>query len=135
MGTYEIPSDIDPTTKLIREEIGRLCITLVNGEGNKIIIRPEELKHFWRRVNEFTLSSMSGIHYDHYKAAIQDTSSTEILAQQLTMIVHSRIPPESWSVGLQVMLEKIAGVSLVKKLQAMRLTSTVTTNSSLVNRQ
>ncbi len=72
MGTYEIPSDIDPTTKLIWEEIGRLCITLVNGEGNKIIIRPDELKHFWRRVNEFTLSSMSGIHYDHYKAAIQD---------------------------------------------------------------
>jgi hypothetical protein len=51
------------------------------------------------------------------------------------MIVRSRIPPESWSVGLQVMLEKIAGVSLVKKLRAMRLTSTVTTNSSLVNRQ
>jgi hypothetical protein len=31
------------------------------------------------------------------------------------------MPPESWSVGLQVMLEKIAGVCLVEKLQAILL--------------
>jgi hypothetical protein len=78
MGTYEIPSDMDPATKLILEEIGRLGIKLVNGEGNKIIITPEEFKHFWRKVNEFTSSSMSGIHYGYYKAAIHDVSSTEI---------------------------------------------------------
>ena len=35
MGTYEIPSDMDPSTKLILEEIGRLGIKLVNGEGNE----------------------------------------------------------------------------------------------------
>ncbi len=66
MGTYEIPSDMDPTTKLILEEIGRLGIKLVNGEGKKIIITPEEFKHFWRKVNEFTSSSISGVHYDSY---------------------------------------------------------------------
>jgi hypothetical protein len=64
---------------------------------------------------------MSGVHYGHYKAAIQDILSTEILAQQLTVIAQSRIPPESWRVGLQVVLEKIAGVCLVKKLQAIQL--------------
>ena len=53
---------------------------------------------------------MSGIHYGHYKADIQDVLSTEILAQQLTVIGCSGIPPESCSVGLQMMLEKIAGV-------------------------
>ena len=96
-------------------------IKLVNGEGNKIIITPEEFKHFWRKVNEFTLSSMSQESNGHYKAAIQGVSSTKILAQQLTLIVHSGIPPESWSMGLQVMLEKIAGVCLVKKLWAIQL--------------
>jgi hypothetical protein len=64
---------------------------------------------------------MLGVHYGHYKVVIQDRLSTEILAQQLTVIAHSRIPPESWSVGLQVMLEKIAGVCLVKKLRAIQL--------------
>jgi hypothetical protein len=115
-GTYNIPSDMDPATKLILEETGKLGVKLVNGEGNKIIIMPEDFKHFWKKANEFTLSSMSGIHYGHYKAAIQDTLSTEILAQQLTVIAQSRFPPESWSVGLQVLLEKIAGVCLVEKL-------------------
>jgi hypothetical protein len=45
----------------------------------------------------------------------------EILAQQLTMIARSGIPPKNWSVGLQVMLEKIAGVCLVEKLRAIQL--------------
>ena len=69
IGAYKIPSDMDPATKLILEEIGRLNIKLVNGEGNEIIITPEGFKHFWRRVNESTSSSMSGVHYGHYKAA------------------------------------------------------------------
>ena len=57
----------------------------------------------------------------HYKTTIQDPQSTIALALQLTIIARSRIPPESWSVGLQVMLEKIAGVCLVEKLRAIQL--------------
>jgi len=64
---------------------------------------------------------MSGVHYEHYKAAIQDPQSTNVLTLQLTVIARSGIPPESWSVGLQVMLEKIAGVCLVEKLCAIQL--------------
>jgi hypothetical protein len=47
--------------------------------------------------------------------------STEVLAIQLTVITRSRIPPESRSVRLQVMLEKIAGVCLVEKLHVIQL--------------
>jgi hypothetical protein len=47
--------------------------------------------------------------------------STKVLALQLTVIAHSGVPPETWSVGLQVMLGKIAGVCLVEKLQAIQL--------------
>jgi hypothetical protein len=42
-----------------------------------------------------------------------------VLAQQLTVIARSGIPPESWSIGLQVVLEKIAGICLVAKLWAI----------------
>jgi hypothetical protein len=121
MGTYNIPSDIDPATKLILEEIGKLGIKIVNGEGNEIIIMPDNFKHFWQKVNKFTSSSMSGVHYGHYKAAIQDERSSEILALQLTGIAQSGIPPNHWSIGLQVMLEKIAGVCLIEKLHAIQL--------------
>jgi hypothetical protein len=119
--TYNIPSDMDPATKLILEEIGNLGVKLINEERTEIVITPDDFTQFWRRVGEFTSSTMSGIHYGHYKVAIQCDISTRVLAQQLTVVARSGIPPESWSIGLQVMMEKIAGVCLVKKLQAIQL--------------
>jgi hypothetical protein len=119
--TYDIPSNLDSATKLILEEIGKLGIKIVNGEGNKIIITPDNFKRFWRKVNKFTSLSMSGVHYGHYKAAIQDEMSSDVLALQLTVIARSGIPQENWSMGLQVMLEKIAGICFVEKLCAIQL--------------
>jgi hypothetical protein len=80
LGTYNIPSNMDPATKLILEEIGKLGVKIVNGEGNEIIVTPEDFKRFWQRVNKFTSLSMSGVHYGHYKAAIQDEMSSAVLA-------------------------------------------------------
>jgi hypothetical protein len=80
LGTYDIPSNMDPATKLILEEISKLGIKIVNGEGNKIIIMPDSFKRVWRKVNKFTSSSMSGVHYGHYKVAIQNEMSSEVLA-------------------------------------------------------
>jgi hypothetical protein len=119
-GTYKLPSDMDPFTKLILEEIGKLRVKLVNKEGTEFIIMPEDFQLFWKKVGEFTSSSMSGIHYGHYKAAIQCNISTKILTQQLTVVTCSKMMPESWSIDLQVMPEKIVGVCLVKKLQAIQ---------------
>jgi hypothetical protein len=45
-GTYDIPSDMDPATKLILKEIEKLGIKIVNGEGSKIIITLEDFKWF-----------------------------------------------------------------------------------------
>ena len=41
-GTYEIPMDLDPATRLILEEIGRRGMKIVNGEENEIVITPED---------------------------------------------------------------------------------------------
>jgi hypothetical protein len=120
-GMYDIPTNLDPAMVMILKEIGTLGMKIVNGNANKIIITPEDFRCFWKKVNEFTLLSMSGVHYGRYKAATQDLLSTEVLATQLTVIAQSRIPPDSWSVGLQVMLEKIAGVCLVEKLHTIQL--------------
>jgi hypothetical protein len=121
MGTYKIPLDLDSATKLVLEEVGKLGIKNINGEGSKIVITPNDFKHFWRKVNKFTSSSMTSVHYGHYKVVIQDELISEVLALQLTVVARSGISPENWSVGLQVMLEKIAGVCLVKKLCAIQL--------------
>ena len=42
-------------------------------------------------------------------------------SRTLTLIARSGIPPERWSRGLQVMLEKTEGVSLIKKLRFILL--------------
>jgi hypothetical protein len=115
-GTYNIPTSLDPSTALILQEIRKLGMMIVNGNNNEIIMTPEHFKHFWKKVNKFTLLSMPGV-----IAKIQDKLSTKVLALQLTVIAWSGIPPENWSVGLQVMLEKIAGVCLVEKLCATQL--------------
>ncbi len=98
---------MDPATKLILEEIRKLGIKLINGKGIEINTTPEDFQRFWTKVGEFTSSSMSEIHYGHYNAAIQCNISARILAQQLTVVARSGILPESWSIGLQVMLETL----------------------------
>ncbi len=121
-GTYEIPEELDEATKMVLREIGRMGVKIVNKEGSEIVITLEDFKQFWRRVNKFTSSSrMSGINYGHMKAAAQDEFSTNLLAQQLTVIARSGVPPETWSVGLKVMFEKIAGICLVDKLREIQL--------------
>ncbi len=49
MGTYEFPSDLDPATMLVLEEIGKLGIKIINGEGSKIVITPDDFKLFWQK--------------------------------------------------------------------------------------
>jgi hypothetical protein len=66
LGTHDIPTNLNPATKLILEEIGKLGVKLVNKEDSEIIITPKEFRAFWKRVGEFRSSSMSGVHYGHY---------------------------------------------------------------------
>jgi hypothetical protein len=77
-GTYKFLSDMDPTVKLILEEIGKLGARLVNEEGTEIIITPEDFTRFLTRVGKFTSSPMSGVHHGHYKAAIMCDISTTL---------------------------------------------------------
>jgi hypothetical protein len=46
-GTYEIPVTLDPATTLVLEEIGRMGVKMINGEGEEIIISPKDFKDFW----------------------------------------------------------------------------------------
>jgi hypothetical protein len=98
--------DIDPPTKLILEGIARMGIKITKREEKTIDISPEDFTKFWSCINKFTLTLMSGIHYNHYIAASKDKFSTKILSQQLTVMARSGVLPETWSVGLKVMLEK-----------------------------
>ena len=111
---------MDDATALILEEIGKIGVQLTNGEVT-VTISPEEFKYFWKKITENTSSSISGIHYGHYKAAALSDPLAAFMAKKITLIARTGVPPDRWSYGLTVMLEKIAGIALVNKLRAILL--------------
>ncbi len=119
-GEVHILLDVDASTTLVLEEIIILFCTLHDGHS-EIILEAEEFKHYWQRVREKTSSSISSIHFGHYKSAVHSQSLSDFLARKITLIARCRCPPEQWGHGLQVLLEKIAGVALILKLRAILL--------------
>ena len=120
-GTCDIPTDLNNTTKLILEEIGRIGRKIRNKEGQELIITPEDFIWFWKRVGEFTSSSPPGIHYSHYKAPTKCKLSSKLHAQQLTIIAWIGICHKRWNVSLQLLLENIDGVCLFEKQRYIQL--------------
>jgi hypothetical protein len=43
---------MDPATKLILEEIGKLGVKLANEEETEIIITPEDFQRIWKKARE-----------------------------------------------------------------------------------
>ena len=92
-GVYEIPDDLDPVTTLVLHEIGKMGMKLVTGDGEEIIVTQADYIKYWKRVRENTTSSMSGLHHGHYKAAVHSDKISKILAQQITVVCRSGVPP------------------------------------------
>ena len=92
-----------------------------NKEGQETEITPEDFTRFRKHVGKFISSSPSGIHYSHCKASTKFKLSSEVHAQQRTIIARSGMYPGRWNVGFQVVLEKIADVCLVKKVRYIQI--------------
>ena len=120
-GKEEIPSDVDATTFMLLTEMRRLWNSTEDFRSNVFEILPEHYDHYWRRAKERTSSSFANIHFGHWKAAVFSDTLKSFFAAKLTVIGTYGAPPSRWSSGLQVMLEKVAGVALVNKLRAILL--------------
>jgi hypothetical protein len=66
-------------------------------------------------------SSIAKVHAGHYISAIYSDVITTFLSKKIALIARGGCPPDCWGHGLQVMLEKVAGVALVNKLRAIIL--------------
>ena len=136
-GTTDLPTDLDDPTRTILEEMKLLW----NDDSNKrfatFSITKEDFRYYWKRAKESTSSSISNVHFGHYKTAARSDIISRFLADKLTVIGSYGCPPTRWGNGLQVMLEKVAGVALVEKLWAILLMEIITssTNGCLALRQ
>ena len=119
-GTFQPPEDADGPTLILLEEIARIWKKMEGGEVN-IVISPEDFRYYWKRAKERTASSYSGLHFAHYKSAAFSDYLSETHALKLSRITRTGSAPERWARGLNVMLEKVAGIALVTKLRAILL--------------
>ena len=119
-GTGDIPLDVEEATKELIEEMMVLWDEMVSKHEVPLISSHNYIGH-WNRVRETTSSSISTIHFGHWKAFLQSPALVDFECRILTLIARSGIPLERWSTGLQVMLEKTPGVSLVDKLRFILL--------------
>jgi hypothetical protein len=117
-GNVEIPDNIDNVTGMILREIIHLFQTL-HSEHQEITLGEEQFRYYWRKFKEKTSSSITKVHAGHYILAIYSDVITTFLSKKIALIARGGCPPDRWGHGLQVMLEKVAGVALVNKLRAI----------------
>ena len=116
----KIPQDMDEATNSLIEEMADLWTNMCDRHVTPVITEYNYKGH-WGRMKESTSSALSNIHMGHWKAFLQSTKLMNFESRTLTLIARSGIPPERWSRGLQVMLEKTKGVSLIDKLRFILL--------------
>jgi hypothetical protein len=114
-GTYMVPGDTDAFTK---EFLLTLQANAPRDPRHRISceITKEDFQQFWKKTKERTSSSISGLHYGHYKAAATDDLLSEIHALMTELAVTGACPFDRWQKGLSCMLEKTPGVIKVDKL-------------------
>jgi hypothetical protein len=119
-GEVHIPANVDNASTIVIEEIIRLFQALHKGHA-KVSLGADEFRYYWRRVREKTSLAISTVHFGHYKSATYSDRVTEFLATKITLIARGGCTPKRWGHGLQVLLEKNAGVALATKLRAILL--------------
>ncbi len=114
-GEVHIPWDVNKLTAMILEEV--ICLFQLLQEGHSVVtLGDKQFQYYWQRCKEPTSSSISGIHFGHYKSAAYSDVITNFLSQKITLTAQGGCPPDHWGHGLQVMLDKVARVALVNKL-------------------
>ncbi|MCK7581433.1 MAG: hypothetical protein MZV65_41245 [Chromatiales bacterium] len=98
-GTYEPPPDVDDLT---REFLSVLQATAPLDPANRISceITRHDFQQHWRKARERTSSSLSGLHYGHYKAAAHSDLLSEVHALMTELAVTGGTPLARWESGL-----------------------------------
>jgi hypothetical protein len=119
-GTYECPEEVDEYTKTFLTSLQfpshPHMIPDISCEITK-----QDFQQYWRKAKERTSSSLSGLHFGHYKAAAHSDYLSELQAVKTQLAVTGYSPLTRWRTSLVCMLEKVEGVIVVDKLRAILL--------------
>ena len=116
-GDYQCPEGTDDYTRWFVETMKRSR----QYDPLDVEITKEDFVQYWKRAKEGTSSSLSGLHFGHYKAASECSFMSEVHALTCQLAYGSGFSLTRWQAGLSVMLEKEKGVIRVDKLRAILL--------------
>jgi hypothetical protein len=119
-GTYVVLEETDDYTREFLQSI-QASAPLDPQSQLSCEITKEDFQRYWKKPRERTSSSISGLHYGHYKAAATDDTLSKIHALMTELAVTGASPFAQSEMGLSCMLEKTAGVIKVEKLRAILL--------------
>lgn len=119
-GTYVCPPGADEYTAEFLQFLQR-SPNVEASEQIDTTFTKEDFRWYWKKAKERTSSSISTLHFGHYKAATRNDTLSELHAVSLDIAVNSGYSPKRWQRGLTVMLEKKKGVIRVNKLRAILL--------------
>ena len=94
---------------------------LVSSASFPLDLRTPAYAASWKKMDKYTASGPSGLHFGHFQANAMDPGLAAVDAALARIPVLSGYVPQRWMQGLNVMLEKKPGVSQVTKLRTILL--------------
>jgi hypothetical protein len=120
LGTYCIPPSGNEYTKKFLEML-RFPPGFEPPPDSATIITPEEHRQAWSRQKERTASEPTGLHFGHYKAAIQDKELCAFDAAMRSIPYHFGFSLTPWQRITDFQILKKAGVWDVAKTRTIQL--------------
>ena len=87
-------------------------------------VSPKGFQNYWKRAHGCTASSFSTLYFNHYTSTTHLGCLSAWHAAKLSEITKTGSSPELWSQGLNVMIEQIAGPTLLSKRRVILLIAT-----------
>jgi hypothetical protein len=121
-GTYDCPPETDQYIRLLFLDATTLFSSLGEDGVEDFVTREDYQSLRWVRASrEETESSKSRCYFSHYRAGAHNNTISQLHTTSLNTIRKIGVAPSRWHCSLTVLLEKVSGVRLVHKLQAICL--------------
>ena len=94
-GTYECPDGMDNYTREFLQSLQQ-SRHISPDEQIDTDITKEDFQAYWKKARERTFSSMSGLHFGHYKAAVKSALLLEMHSVFTHITVNTGFSPMRW---------------------------------------
>ena len=119
--TSQYKHDVDPVTIQVLDVFGQVFkdnCAMNFDQG----IYGQDYRIYWHNRKEKTSSSYSCLYFGHWIACADSPYLSFLIAKKIELAFRSGSPLQNWLSGLSVILEKVAGVTLVNKIRAKLIT-------------